>query len=140
MCLLFRGRSGNILSSTAHSWAVNTAEAGDPPAACAIDHGHPEHAPAQDAEHGDEPHEALRRAQPRRLGPASGLEYFMEHLDLPAQSIPAEHSEGVLQAVDIKVGHQLPFDPVSVWRVLQFSCVDNRGRQRRIFALCPFQR
>lgn len=57
----------------------------------AIDHGHPERPPSDDAKHGDEVDEASGGPQAGFLGPAAGFEDGVEDLDFPAHRIPAQH-------------------------------------------------
>ena len=64
---------------------------------CAIDHGQPINAPANDAEDSDQIDEPVGRPQFRLFSPATRFEYFVKHLNLPALGIPIQFLNSFLK-------------------------------------------
>ena len=56
----------------------------------AAEHGHPEDAPAQNAEQRQQIDQAFGGAKPRFFGPASGFQDLVKRLDLPTLGVPVQ--------------------------------------------------
>ena len=63
----------------------------------AVDHGHPEQTPGQNAEYGDQVGEAFGGPQPCILGSAAGFEYLVEKFNLPTLGVPVELFDGFVR-------------------------------------------
>ena len=61
----------------------------------AIQHGDPEDSPTEDTQDGDQVHKPLRRTELRIFYFASGLQDFMEGLDLPSLCIPVSQGRRI---------------------------------------------
>lgn len=70
----------------------------------AINHGHPEYAPGQDTEDGDQPDEPLGGPQFGFFCPATGFQNLMENLDFPAHRVPMQLLNRVGGRLDREVG------------------------------------
>jgi|SRR6516162_1921999 len=95
-----------------------------------IEHRHPEHAPAQNAKHGDQLDQAFRGSEPRFLSSATGFQHLVERLNLPPQGIPAKLSRG-----DRQIGDQLPVDLRPIGWLIALLNIEYRQGQRRISLL-----
>jgi hypothetical protein len=71
-------------------------------------HGQPHNPSTDDAEHGDQIHQAIRGSQFGVFGAATGLQDFVEDLNLPTHSAPADLFDGLLEALQVEVGLELP--------------------------------
>lgn len=76
----------------------------------AVDHGHPEQAPGQNAEYGDQIGKPLGGPQPCIFGSAAGFEYLVEEFDLPTLGIPVELFDGFVGRCYRQIGDEPPVD------------------------------
>jgi len=87
-------------------------------------HRDPEDAPADDGHQGQQLHKPLGGAQLGVFGAQSGLHDFVEHLDLPAQGVPAKFFRGPGEIIDRQIGDKLPVDPLPILGSALFKGVD----------------
>ena len=100
-----------------------------------IEHRHPEHAPAQNAKHGDQLDQAFRGSEPRFLSSATGFQHLVERLNLPPQGIPAKLFDGGFTRGDRQISDQLPVDLRPIGWLIALLNIEYRQGQRRISLL-----
>ena len=94
-----------------------------------VEHRHPEDAPTQDTEDGDQIDQAVGGAELGFLSFAAGFQDLVKRFNFPACGIPLEFFDSLKGCGDRQIRNQFPIDPITAgWNVLFLSVNDGQAK------------